>query len=197
MKKLLKVTKALFLLFSIAACQKNGNNPPVNPTGGGSASLELTINGQVESFNMYDPDIAAKIDKSAPVMGTWAMVNHPDFIDYLTIGGTGNGSFTLWAGSSTLTNSTYDCFETPYCDFARVEVSVLGSLNNRLETLYNSSIFRLELSGQSAVTISDLGGGKVSVSWAGLLNVKDFNGNVLGTLPASFTADQVDVDDFR
>ena len=184
MKGLSKIILSTLLIFTVLSCNKN------NGVQEGTATLKLTINGQQESFDMSDPDVNSINNGNC---------NGSSIVDYMSLGDFENGTFDFWAGNATLTNNTYSCVQNAqnFCASPHIEIYVMGTLDNRLEDIYNVPIFRLEPSSNTTIEISELGQGKVSVSWSGNLNVLDFGGNIIGVIPATFNADKVSVDDFR
>jgi hypothetical protein len=188
MKGLSKIILSTLLIFTVLSCNKN------NGVQEGTATLKLTINGQQESFDMSDPDMNS-INNGDCI----DFVNGSSIVDYMSLGDFENGTFNFWAGNATLTNNTYSCIQNAqnFCASPRIEIYAWGTLDNRLEDIYNVPIFRLEPSSNTTIKISELGQGKVSVSWSGNLNVLDFSSNIIGVIPATFNADKVSVDDFR
>jgi hypothetical protein len=182
--------KFLFLILiplAILGCKKKNQST-------GTASLKLTINGQEEIFSMSDPDYN-NIDNG----NCFSWTGSGALVENLVIGDFTNGDFTLWAGNGNISNNNYNCQvnATDYCGTPHFEIYVAGDLNTRLEQLYNTPIFKLEPSANGTVKVSDLGQGKVSLSWSGNLNVMDFNSNILGTLSSTFAANKVAVTDNR
>jgi hypothetical protein len=191
----------LFLFsFSFSGCKKKNTK-----NSSGTATLKLTINGQQESFDFgyqesttyIEPDCQLNTSDCIELSGPGALV------ESIYVSGE-NGNLSFFAGQGiTITNETYSYVADPsnsvegFCNVNHFDIYAMGDLESRLQDIYNVPISRLVPANNGTISFSGLGSGKVNINWTGTLNVLDFNGSILGTFSAVFTAQNVPYYDFR
>ena len=184
----------IILLFLITTLLNFSCNNDDNSSGGGSAQLNLTIDGAIESFNMSNQD--------------WNEIssgNCTDFfgpnaiVEYIDIGNFSNGSFTLWVGNNTIEEGVFPIGDETlsFCSRVRIEIYISGGLENRLQSITNQPILKLEPNGISELNILNFDSNRISLEWEGRLNVLGYDDNILRTLEGSFIASNVFIEDFR
>ncbi len=194
MKKLTSIVVLITLLIGFQSCKKEDDSVANMSSSSGGATLTLTINGQSEPFPMSSPDWNVINDGNCI---SWS--SGGSFVDYIDIGNFNNGHFTLWVGDNPVTNMTYKCEQDAqeFCSTPRIEIYSGGDLEDKLESIYNEPIFRLEAQGKTDCTVSNLTSNSISMNWAGKIEVLGFSSNVLGVHNATFIATNVPVDDVR
>ena len=173
---------------SLQSCKKENES-----NSSGTGTFTLTTGGQPQSFPMSD-SFFNTIDNGDCI--SWS--GGSAIVDNISFGGD-NGFFTLWVGDNPVTNMTYMVEQgaQDFCGTPNIEIYIRGDLEDKLRSLYNEPISRLEPKGNTNCTVSNLTANSISMNWSGEIEVLDFSDNVLGTHNATFTADNDPIEDLR